>query len=781
LAGQLLAARGYRNLEGLDLSEGMLREALRKGCYAALHQQILGQPLDLPSAAFDAVLSVGVFARAHAPSASFQELIRIVKPGGYIVFTLRPEFHVSTDFKDTMTRLADAGLWRLIETTPEFDGRYRHFPGINLQVWVYQVQAGRCVHHLFEDQVARTPAAAALVFENERIPYSDLNQRADELARYLRSLGAGPEVLVGICCRRTPDMIVGMLGILKAGAAYVALDPAYPKVRQAFMIDDARMPILLTQRDLAAGLPTTAAKIVCLDAEWESIAQLDSVPAGPVDERNLAYILYTSGSTGRPKGVAIEHRGVVAFISWAHSVFPVEELAGTLAGTSICFDLSVFEIFVPLTCGGAVILAENAVEAATIPARHEVTLINTVPSAMTTLLNIGGVPPSVRVVNLAGEPLPNKLVQDIYAIGSVRKVYNLYGPSEDTTYSTFVLAQKGATTNPTIGRPIRGTQVYIVDEHLQPTAAGEPGELCLGGDGLARGYLNRPDLTAAKFVDNPFGLGRLYRTGDVARFRPDGEIEFMGRMDHQVKVRGFRIELGEIETALERHPAVDRAIVLARPDATGELQLIAYVAAKASAIRGLAHDDDAREHVALWHDVYEETYRQTPGAEDPTFNTSGWRSSYTGLPIPYEEMREWLTETVDRILSLRPRRVLEIGCGTGMLLARIAPHCETYTGLDFSPTALNHVRRMRKIVPGLEGVTLLERSADDLTGFEPGSFASYCQLSRPAFSERSIPGSRPDCRGSFAETSRTHLHRRRYPFRAAGDVPRFGAIASRKR
>jgi amino acid adenylation domain-containing protein len=515
-------------------------------------------------------------------------------------------------------------------------------------------------------------------------------------------------------------MLVGLLGILKAGGAYVAIDPAYPKLRQAFMIEDAAMPLLLTQEELVDALPVTAAQVIRLDSEWSAIArEADTNPDVPLAQNNLAYILYTSGSTGRPKGVAIEHRSVAVFLAWAKSVFSVEELAGTLAATSICFDLSVFELFVPLCCGGTVILAENALALPTLPARDQVTLINTVPSAMTALVNVGRVPSSVRVVNLAGEPLPNSLVQAIYRAGTVEKVYNLYGPSEDTTYSTYVFAEKGATTNPTIGRPIDNTQVYILDEQLQPTPLGASGELCLGGDGLARGYLNRPELTEAKFIPNPFGPGRLYRTGDLARYLADGNIEFLGRMDHQVKVRGFRIELGEVETALEQHPAVERAVVLALPDAQGEKQLAAFLTAHATAVETLAESHDADEHVALWQDVYEETYRQAPAPVDLTFNTTGWQSSYTGQPIPQEEMREWLHQTVERILGLRPEQVLEIGCGTGMLLARVAPHCASYVGLDFSATALEHIRTMQQTIPGLDGVTLFERAADEL-----GDFAS---------------------------------------------------------
>ena len=341
----------------------------------------------------------------------------------------------------------------------------------------------RCIPQCFEAQVAATPDALALISDHQNLTYGQLNERANQVAHYLLSLGVGPETLVGICVRRSPDMIVGMLGILKAGAAYVALDPAYPKVRQSFVIEDAAMKVLLTQKEWLERLPSTTAQIVCLDTEWNTITQAAVTnPSVPLAQHNLAYILYTSGSTGRPKGVAIEHRSVVAFLTWAQSVFSPEELAGTLAATSICFDLSVFEIFLPLISGGTVILAENAITLSTLAARDRVTLINTVPSAISALLNVDCIPDNVRVVNPAGEPLSNKLVQDLYRLGTVQKVYNLYGPSEDTTYSTFVLTEPGAEMNPTIGRPISNTQVYIVDAKLQPTPIGTPGELCLAGD-----------------------------------------------------------------------------------------------------------------------------------------------------------------------------------------------------------------------------------------------------------------------------------------------------------
>ena len=288
-------------------------------------------------------------------------------------------------------------------------------------------------------------------------------------------------------------------------------------------------------------------------------------------------MLYTSGSTGRPKGVAIEHRSPVALIQWARSVWSLDELRGVLAGTSICFDLSVFEIFLPLSIGGAVILADTVLDLPALECRELVTLINTVPSAIDALLSQGGLPASVRVINLAGEPLTTELADRVYDVPSVAKVYDLYGPSEDTTYSTFALRRRGDPA--TIGRPIANTRLYILDKAMQPMPAGLPGEIYLAGEGLARGYLGRPDLTNERFVPSPFaGAERLYRTGDVGRFRSDGNVEYLGRLDHQVKMRGFRIELGEIEAVLREFPDIATCVVVVQDTDAGNKRLAAYVA-----------------------------------------------------------------------------------------------------------------------------------------------------------------------------------------------------------
>ena len=452
--------------------------------------------------------------------------------------------------------------------------------------------AAVCLHELVAAQAARTPAAEALIAGNERLTYGDLQVRASRLAAVLRGLGVGPEERVGVCLTRSPALVVALLAVLEAGGAYVPLDPNYPAERLSLMLGDSGARVLLTQTELterlagSAGSAGSDLQTVLLDGaghpleSWEPMSPISEGPAPGAD--NLAYLIYTSGSTGKPKGVALTHRSAVAMVRWAREVWSPAELSGVLFATSVCFDLSVFELFVPLSTGGRVILADHALALPSLPAAGEVTLVNTVPSAMAELVREGGVPASVRTVNLAGEALQRPLVAALYGLPQIERVWNLYGPSEDTTYSTFSLQTRSSETSPAIGRPIAGTRAEVLDRWLRPSPLGVPGELFLGGAGLARGYFGRPELTAERFVPAPAGPAgeRLYRTGDRTRFRPDGELEFLGRIDHQVKVRGFRIELGEIEAALAAHPAVEAAAVLARlaqADRPGDLRLVAYV------------------------------------------------------------------------------------------------------------------------------------------------------------------------------------------------------------
>ena len=436
-----------------------------------------------------------------------------------------------------------------------------------------------CLHQLIEEQAGRTPDQVAVVFERQTLTYGELNRRANQLAHHLMGLGVGPDVLVGLFVERSLEMLVGLLGILKAGGAYVPIDPAYPKERVGYILEDSKAPIVLTEKSLVDDLPQFAGRSICLDAERAEIArESEENPATRVKAEHLAYVLFTSGSTGRPKGVALEHRTATNFVQWAKQVFTAQELAAVLFSTSICFDLSVFEIFVTLSAGGKIILAQNALHLPTLSGKDAVTLINTVPSAMAELLRMGVVPASVKTVNLAGEALSDTLVEQVYATAHVGKVYNLYGPTETTTYSTYALVRRGC--GATIGRPIANTRCYILDANRHLVPVGVKGELYLAGGGLARGYYGRPELTNERFVPNPFskdGEGRMYRTGDLCRWLPDGSIQYSGRADYQVKLRGFRIELGEIEATLDRHPLVRQSVVVLREEEPGGKQLVAYV------------------------------------------------------------------------------------------------------------------------------------------------------------------------------------------------------------
>jgi amino acid adenylation domain-containing protein len=449
-----------------------------------------------------------------------------------------------------------------------------------------------CIHQMFEVQVERTPDAVAVAFEKQQLTYRQLNQRANQLAHHLRSLGVGPEVLVGICLERSIEMVVGLLGILKAGGAYVPLDPAYPIERLAFILEDTQAPVMLTQEQLVESLPAHGAQVVCLDSDWEVIAQNSQEnPVGGATTDNLVYVIYTSGSTGQPKGVMISHRGICNQLCWRQTAFSLTETDRVLQTISFSFDPSVWQIFWPLSFGAQLIIArpgghQDSAYLVKLIAQQQITVIALVPSMLRLFLEEKGIETCkcLRHVTCGGEDLPVELIERFFARLNLDNVlHNCYGPTEASIDATFWTCKRG-TNQPIapIGRPIANTRIYILDSDLQPVPVGEPGELHIGSIGLARGYLNRPELTAEKFIPNPFSDesgARLYKTGDLARYLPDGNIEFLGRIDHQVKIRGFRIELEEIEAALSQHPAVRQSVVMAREDVPGDKRLVAYVVA----------------------------------------------------------------------------------------------------------------------------------------------------------------------------------------------------------
>lgn len=587
----------------------------------------------------------------------------------------------------------------------------------------------KCIQQLFEAQVEHNPKAIAIVFGEQQLTYGELNQRANQLAHHLQSLGVSPDTLVGICVERSIEMVAGILGILKAGGAYVPLDPNYPQERLAFMADDAQLSVILTQEHLMQRVPDYRAARVCIDRDWRQIArQSTENPVCPVTAEHLAYVMYTSGSTGKPKGVSIVHRSVVRLVKETnYARLTAAEVF--LQYAPISFDAATLELWGSLLNGGVLVVPPphnlSLAELGALVREHGVTILWLTAGLFHLMVDecLEDLS-SIRQLLAGGDVLSVPHVKRVLATLKECTLINGYGPTENTTFTCCypMTSAEQVRASVSIGRPVANTSVYVLDRHLQPVPVGVPGELYTGGDGLAKGYHNWPELTAEKFILNPFGEGRLYRTGDLVRYLPDGNIEFLGRIDDQVKVRGFRIELGEIEAVLERHPAVQKAVVLALADKEGDRRLTAYLALNPEVVATAAQENDAQEHVALWQAVYEETYSQTPTPDNPTFHVAWWKSSYTGQPIAAAEMHEWVDQAVACILALQPQRVLEIGCGTGMLLARVAPRCTAYVGIDFSQTALDHIRAMKQRVAGLDHITLLERTADDLADLATQSF-----------------------------------------------------------
>ncbi len=448
--------------------------------------------------------------------------------------------------------------------------------------------ADACLHRIFEAQVERSPEAVALVFEGEVLRYDALNRRANQLARHLRDRGVGPEVLVGVFMERSIEMVVALYAILKAGGAYVPLDPEYPGDRLAFMVEDTQVPVLLTQDRLRSRLPANDAQVICLDTGWDAVA--GESPAnleGGATAENLAYVIYTSGSTGRPKGVMNEHRGICNRLFWMQDAYGLEADDAVLQKTPFSFDVSVWEFFWPLMFGARLVVARpeghrDSSYLRTTIVDQNVTTLHFVPSMLQVFLQEPGLERcrSLRRVFCSGEALPFDLMQRFLARLPV-ELHNLYGPTEAAVDVTYWACRPGGERGMVpIGRPVANTSIHILDADLQAVAPGEPGELHIGGVQVARGYLNRPELTAEKFIPDPFSddpRARLYKTGDLARFLPDGNVEYLGRLDFQVKIRGFRIELGEIEASLLEHAAFREVVVSAREDTPGDKRLVAYL------------------------------------------------------------------------------------------------------------------------------------------------------------------------------------------------------------
>ncbi|MEO3819106.1 amino acid adenylation domain-containing protein [Plantactinospora sp. B24E8] len=614
---------------------------------------------------------------------------------------------------------------------------------------------------LFEEQVRRAPEAVALVFEETELTYAELNRRANRLAHALIVRGVGPERVVALCLPRSIGMIVAEVAVLKAGGAYLPLDQDYPAERIGYMLADARPVCLVTTVELAATLPATPdlPRLVLPDEAEPGPAAgpVDGAVTGtgstdvdpdrtedptdadrgvPLTPENTAYVIYTSGSTGRPKGVVLSHAGVTQLVATQRARLGVGPESRVLQFASPSFDVAFWDLCLGLLSGGRLIVvpAERRVPGPALTSyahRHGATFMILPPALLAALPRDCTLPAGATL--LAGTERVSPELVARWAVD--RPMFNAYGPTEATVNST--LGECDPRTPPggvvPIGRPDPGTRCYVLDAALRPVPVGQTGELYLGGPGLARGYLGRPGLTAERFVADPYGPagGRLYRTGDLVRWLPDGRLEFLGRADDQVKIRGYRIEPGEVESVLAQHPAVGQVAVVARPGPTGEQRLAAYVVPalergdRPVPVTGHSPGRDVEvesDRVADWERLHELLYA-AGRTEEFGENFTGWHSSYDGLPIPLAEMREWRDATVERILALRPRRVLEIGVGSGLLLAGVAPRVEAYWGTDLSRAAVEAVRAQVAGRPELAGrVELRTQPADVRDGLPAGFF-----------------------------------------------------------
>jgi|GEM_PF-170348 len=553
-----------------------------------------------------------------------------------------------------------------------------------------------CLPRLFEDAARRHGEKVALICGSTELTYEHLNADANRLARILRQKGVARGQLLGVCVERSIDLVVALLAVLKAGAAYIPIDLNFPEDRIRRMLEVGEPLLLITPaRSVHPSLRAWSDR--CLGFDEIRVKALncavDNLDAASADE-DLAYVIFTSGSTGKPKGVEITHRALGNFLLSMRGRPGCAESDRLLAITTVSFDIAVLELFLPLICGATVIVAQpqETVDGDALLAlmrRHRVTMMQATPTTWQLLFQSGWQgQPSLSKILCGGEAMPRSLADRLLSCGET--VWNMYGPTETTVWSS--ICPVGAGGDISIGAPIANTQLYVLDERLLPVPVGFPGELCIGGAGVARGYHKDPQQTKSRFLRNPFHPGTLYRTGDIACFKEPGMLAVLGRKDEQIKLRGFRIELGEIERAIASHPAISRAVVVGRDD-----RLIAYCLrsafAPADAVPARAEDAACAEWAGVWDRAYESN------VEDPAFNIAGWQNSYDGLMFSKEEMRDWQASTVNRVLSYSPQRAFEIGCGAGLVLFAVAPHCSSYRAVDASQQAVDLIRRSLGSLP----------------------------------------------------------------------------------
>ncbi|NGM14131.1 amino acid adenylation domain-containing protein [Verrucosispora sp. CWR15] len=585
------------------------------------------------------------------------------------------------------------------------------------------------IHLPFERQAAARPDAIAVRWSGGTMTYRELNRQANRIAWTLKRRGVRPETVVGVAVRRGPLMVAAVLGVLKAGGAYLPIGSTLPSDRVAGMLADASATLVLTTEDTNRWTPPDGVELLDVGRAGLALSldgEINPEPVASAD--NTAYIIFTSGSTGKPKGVTVAHRPVHNLLNWCYRTFDFGPDDVSLCVTSLDFDLSVFDIFGLLGAGGGFYIADATQQRdpemlLDVLLSEPITFWNSVPGTLNQLVPLlpqaAGSPgvQDLRLVFFSGDYTPLSLPDQVRAVFPRAEIISLGGATEATVWSNFfpVGAIDPQWRSIPYGRPIDNARYYVLDEKLEPCAVGVEGDLYIGGPVIALGYVNRPDLTAERFIADPFGGvpgQRIYRTGDRASFFPDGNICFLGRADGQVKVRGFRIELGEIEYALGRHPAVRQGIAITRRDSVGDLRLVSYVLPDLDTVESVVAAD---EQVREWQEIYDQGYLEVTDQDfGDDFNL--WVSSYTGEPIPVGQMREWQDAAVDRILGFTPRRVLEVGAGTGLLLARVAGSVEAYWATDFSEPVIERLGRQVTEAGWAERVRLLCRRADDLDG-----------------------------------------------------------------
>jgi amino acid adenylation domain-containing protein len=592
---------------------------------------------------------------------------------------------------------------------------------------------------LFQSQAAKTPDRVAVVFQDQSLTYRELNERANRFAHLLMERGVRPETFVGICLKRSLEMVIGMLGIVKAGAAYLPLDPNYPKQRLTFMVEDAQPSCILTTSEVANSLPESPSLIFIEDPHTEErLARSAATNPGnrerQLASQNPAYVIYTSGSTGTPKGVVVTHQNVVRLFGSTEHWFQFGPNDVWTFFHSYAFDFSVWELWGPLLYGGRLVIVPFAIsrspeEFMKLMSQEGVTVLNQTPSAFYQLMEANqqyydlGRTLKLRCLIFGGEALVFSQLDDWYRLHpKTPQLINMYGITETTVHVTYLPLDATSGTSDghsLIGSAIPDLRIYVLDQWLNLVPIGVRGEMYVAGAGLARGYLNRPELTAERFVANPYDEqgARMYRTGDLANWGNDGQLRFLGRADNQIKIRGYRIELGEIEAALKVDARVGEVTAVMREDQSGDKRLVAYITRQKN---DAAENKTTMSQIAEWQRVFDSTYSKPVQGSD-NFNIVGWISTYNGEPIPEDEMRIWVEETVARVRRLKPVRVLEVGCGTGLLLNRLAMDCQRYVGIDFSEQALQRLQACVSTRSDLKHIELREGMAHDFSFMEDGS------------------------------------------------------------